>query len=90
MQVIVNIGALLEAIRTSGFNGISQVATAAKVAPSTFHKLMRGELPRLDALQRICSTLKISERDLILGAAKSEAKDKLVAIERKKLLTQSQ
>ena len=73
MNAIVNIGFLLEAIRRKGWTGFSEASARCRTSPKNFAKLSRGEIPRLDALQRICRGLGINERDLILGVSKAKS-----------------
>jgi hypothetical protein len=67
LQAIVNVGLLFEAIRKKGWHGFSDAAAHCKTSPANFQKLTRGRIPRLDALQRICSGLGITESQLIIG-----------------------
>jgi hypothetical protein len=70
MKAIVNIGLVLQRIREKGCSGFSDAAALCRTNPNNFKKLSRGELPRLDALQRICRGLGITEQELILGITK--------------------
>jgi hypothetical protein len=70
---LVNIGLLLEAIRKKGWSGIVQASAHCRTSPANFHKLMRGEIPRLDALGRICRGLNLRESELIVGISKPKA-----------------
>lgn len=65
MQAIINVGLLLSRIRQKNLKGFSAAAADCRTSPKNFEKLLRGELPRLDALQRICRGLNITEEDLI-------------------------
>src|SRR5262249_6350509 len=71
-HAIINIGLLLEAIRRKGFSGFSDAAAHCQTSAKNFNKLVRGEIPRLDALQRICKGLGITESQLIVGMVKSK------------------
>jgi hypothetical protein len=51
-----------------------------------FHKLTRGELPRLDALHRICKGLGMTEEELIVGMSKSKPTEPAEVVEIKKVL----
>jgi len=86
MNVIVNIGLLLERIRAKGCHGFTDAAAICRTSPKNFQKLARGELPRLDAVQRICQGLGISERDLIVGAVKPKPEETAKVVEIKKAL----
>jgi hypothetical protein len=70
MNAIINVGLLLEAIRKKGWHGFSDASAHCKTSPANFKKLTRGEIPRLDALQRICQGLGITESQLIIGMVK--------------------
>jgi hypothetical protein len=72
MNAIVNIGLVLQKIRERGCHGFSDAASICRTSPKNFVKLSRGELPRLDALQRICRGLGISEQELIVGMPKAK------------------
>ena len=84
MNAIVNIGLVLQKIRERGCHGFTDAAALCRTSPKNFVKLSRGEIPRLDALQRICKGLGINERDLIVGMQKPkpEESSKLVEIKR--------
>lgn len=86
MNAIVNIGLVLQRIRDRGLHGFADAAAACRTSPKNFQKLARGELPRLDALQRICRGLGISERDLIVGMRQKPAEPAKVVGEIKKAL----
>ena len=73
MNAIVNYGLLLRKIRERGCHGFSDAAAICRTSPKNFVKLSRGELPRLDALQRICRGLGITEQELIAGIPKDKA-----------------
>lgn len=87
MQAIVNVGLLLRRIRAKNLNGFSQAAAICCTSPKNFHKLTRGEIPRLDALQRICKGLGISEEELIVGMPRSKPAEPAEVIDMKKSLT---
>lgn len=70
MHAIVNIGLVLQKIREKGLHGFSDAAAFCRTSPKNFVRLSKGELPRLDALQRICRGLGIAEQDLIIGMLK--------------------
>jgi hypothetical protein len=72
MHVIVNIGLLLRRMRERNLPGFSQAAAYCQTSSNNFKKLTRGELPRLDALQRICRGLGIAEDELIVGVSKQK------------------
>lgn len=67
MNAIINIGLVLQKIREKGCHGFSDASTLCKTSPKNFIKLSKGELPRLDALQRIVKGLGITEQELIIG-----------------------
>ena len=73
LQAIVNVGLLLEAIRRKGWHGFSEASAHCGTSAKNFQKLTRGEIPRLDALQRICQGLGITESQLIVGMVKPKA-----------------
>jgi hypothetical protein len=70
MNAIVNVGLLLAKIRERGCSGFGEAAAICRTSPKNFHRLMRGEIPRLDAVQRICRGLSISESQLIVGMSR--------------------
>jgi hypothetical protein len=70
MQALVNIGLVLQKIHERGWHGFSEASAHCRTSPNNFKKLSRGELPRLDALQRICRGLGITESELIVGTVK--------------------
>ena len=86
MQAIVNIGLVLQRIRDKGLHGFADAAAICKTSPKNFQKLVKGELPRLDALQRICRGLGISEQELIVGTRHKPAEPAKVVGEIKKAL----
>jgi hypothetical protein len=73
MHAIINVSLMLRRIREKNFRGLSDAAANCRTSIKNFHKLARGELPRLDALQRICKGLGITEEQLILGMHKGKA-----------------
>jgi hypothetical protein len=86
MQAIVNIGLVLQRIREKGCHGFSDAAAICRTSPKNFVKLSRGELPRLDALQRICRGLGISEQDLVgTVKPKRESAAEVVALKKNSL-----
>ena len=86
MNVIVNIGLVFRRIREKNLHGFSHAAAYCKTSAKNFHKLSRGELPRLDALQRICKGLGISEEELIVGIPRSKPAEPAAVVEIKKTL----
>jgi hypothetical protein len=84
MNAIVNIGLLLAKIREKGCTGFSDAAAICRTSPKNFNKLSRGEIPRLDALQRICRGLGVSEQQLIVGMAKMKPSEAAKVVELKK------
>jgi hypothetical protein len=64
------VGLLLQKIRERGCSGFGEAAALCGTSPANFKKLVKGELPRLDSVQRICLGLGISEGQLILGVVK--------------------
>lgn len=75
LQVIVNLGLMLKRIRDKGCHGFADAAALCRTSPKNFQKLARGELPRLDAVQRICTGLGMSESQLIVGSVKSKQRE---------------
>jgi hypothetical protein len=73
LRVIVNLGLLLQRIRDKDCHGFSDAAALCRTSPKNFQRLARGELPRLDAVQRICLGLGLSESQLIVGTVKTKA-----------------
>jgi hypothetical protein len=75
-ETMVDVGLLLQAIHDAGFAGIEDAAAACETAPASFKKLLdfRGELPRCDALFRICDRLNISLKELVINAAAHKKK----------------
>lgn len=86
MQAIVNVGLLLRRIREKNLRGFSQAAAYCRTSAKNFHKLTRGEIPRLDALQRICKGLGITEEELIVGMSKGKPAEPAEVVEIKKTL----
>ena len=84
MQAIVNIGLVLQKIREKGCSGFGEAAAICRTSPNNFKKLARGELPRLDALQRICRGRGISEAQLIVGMMKVKPTEAAKVVELKK------
>jgi len=84
VNAIVNIGLVLQKIRERGCHGFSDAAAICRTSPKNFQKLARGELPRLDALQRICRGLGISEQDLIVGMPKAKPENPAEVVALKK------
>jgi len=72
MNAIVNIGLVLQRIREKGCHGFNDASALCRTSPKNFQKLAKGELPRLDALQRICRGLGISEQQLIVSTVKAK------------------
>lgn len=72
MNAIINIGLLLTRINAKGCHGFSDAAAICRTSPKNFQKLAKGEIPRLDALQRICRGLGVAEQDLIVGMVKQK------------------
>ena len=87
MNAIVNIGLVLQKIREKGCSGFNDASALCRTSPKNFQKLSRGELPRLDALQRICRGLGISEMDLVIGMTKQRPAEPGQVIEMKKALS---
>jgi len=84
MNAIVNVGLLLARINAKGCHGFSEAAAICRTSPNNFKKLARGEIPRLDALQRICRGLGLSESQLIVGMAKMKPTEAAKVVELKK------
>jgi hypothetical protein len=85
IQARINIGLLFNRIRERHWTGFSQAAAHCQTSIKNFHRLARGELPRLDALQRICKGCGIREDELIIGTApkpKPREKGEVVEIKR--------
>ena len=87
LRVIVNLGLLLRRIREQNWTGFSQAAVHCQTSIKNFHKLARGELPRLDALQRICRGCGIKEEELIIGVTqRNKPGEKAEVVEMKRAL----
>lgn len=84
MNAIVNIGLLLQRIREKGCHGFSDAAAICRTSPNNFKKLAKGEIPRLDALQRVCRGLGISEQELIIGMVKQKQTEPAEVLEMRK------
>jgi len=65
MRVIVNVGLLLAAIKNNRWRGVEEAAAHCRVGTNSIKKLMNGEIPRLDALFRICDGCGIQVKELI-------------------------
>jgi hypothetical protein len=87
MNAIINYGLVLRKIHDRGCHGFAEAAALCKTSPKNFVKLSRGELPRLDALQRICRGLGITEQDLIVGMPKAKPEQPAEPVEIRKALT---
>ena len=72
LNCIVNVGLLLQKIRERGCHGVNDASALCRTSPKNFSKLLHGEIPRLDSLQRICRGLGISEQQLIVGTVKAK------------------
>jgi hypothetical protein len=83
MNAIINIGLVLQRIREKNCSGFGDAAALCRTSPNNFKKLARGELPRLDALQRICRGLGITEQELILGIPKPKPAEPADVVELK-------
>ena len=70
VNAVVDVGLLLKAIQNAGYAGIEDAGMACQTAPGNFRKLLdfRGDLPRCDALFRICNGLNIDIRELVISA----------------------
>ena len=86
MNAIVNIGLVLQRIREKNCAGFGDAAALCRTSPNNFKKLAKGELPRLDALQRICRGLGITEQELILGLSKTKPERSATVVAMKKAL----
>jgi hypothetical protein len=86
VNALINIGLVLQKIREKGCHGFSDAAAICRTSPKNFQKLLKGELPRLDALGRICKGLGITESQLIVGMAKAKPKEPGKVVEIKKSL----
>jgi len=86
MKAIVNIGLLFQRIQEKGLHGFCDAAAVCRTSPKNFQKLTRGEVPRADALQRICRGLGISAPDLIAGPVKPRPEELAEVIELKKVV----
>ena len=84
MKALVNIGLLLQRIREKGCHGFSDAAAICRTSPNNFKKLAKGEIPRLDALQRVCRGLGISEQELIVGMVKQKPTESAEVLEMRK------
>lgn len=84
MTAIINVGLLIEMIRRRGWSGFSEASARCRVSPKNFQKLIRGEIPRLDALGRICAGLGITESQLVVGMSKPKPPETAQVIELKR------
>lgn len=84
MNALVNIGLVLQRIREKNCAGFGDAAALCRTSPNNFKKLAKGELPRLDVLQRICRGLGITEQELILGMAKQKPPESAEVLQLKK------
>lgn len=82
MNAIVNVGLLLAKIREKNCNGFSEAAAICHTSPKNFHKLANGEIPRLDALGRICRGLGITETQLIVGMSRKPERENVAHIKK--------
>jgi hypothetical protein len=85
MKAIINIGLVLQRIREKNCAGFSDAAALCRTSPNNFKKLTKGEIPRLDALQRICRGLGISEQELIIGMVKLKPAEPAEVLEIRKV-----
>jgi len=86
MNAIINYGLVLRKIREKNCHGFSDAAAICRTSPKNFVKLSKGELPRLDALQRICRGLGIIEQDLIVGMPRPKPEQPADVVEIRKAL----
>lgn len=84
MNALVNIGLVLQRIREKNCAGFGDAAALCRTSPNNCKKLAKGELPRLDVLQRICRGLGITEQELILGMAKQKPPESAEVLQLKK------
>ena len=84
MNATINVGLLLAKIREHGCHGFSDAAAICRTSPKNFQKLAKGELPRLDALQRICRGLGITEQQLIIGMIRQKPTEPAEVVEIRK------
>jgi hypothetical protein len=69
VQALINVGLLLNAIKSKGWSGIKDAAVFCHVNERTLKKLMQGQIPRLDALFRICDGCGIKLQELIIATS---------------------
>ena len=84
MNAIVNIGLVLQRIREKNCARFWRCGRALPDEPEQFQKACEGRTPRLDALQRICRGLGITEQELIVGMVKQKPPEPAEVLEMRK------
>ncbi len=74
ITALVDVGLILQAIRDKGWAGVDEASAHCHVSEASFKKLLKGEIPRLDALFRICDGLGISVKEVIVAPTRKEEK----------------
>lgn len=74
ISVLVDVGLILQAIQDKGWAGIDEASAHCHVSEASFKKLMKGEIPRLDAFFRICSGLGLNPKEVIVAPTRKEEK----------------
>lgn len=81
INTLVDVGLILQAIRDKGWSGINEASAHCHVSVESLKKLLRGELPRLDVLFRICDGLGVSVKEIIVAPTRVKGKNEVVRIE---------
>ena len=74
ITALVDVGLVLQTIRDKGWAGLDEASAHCHVSEGSFKKLLKGEIPRLDALFRICDGLGISVKEVIIARTHKEEK----------------
>lgn len=72
ITALVDVGLILQAIQNKGWRGIDEASAHCHVSENSFKKLIKGEIPRLDAFFRICEGLNLSPKEVCVAPTRKE------------------
>ena len=72
INTLVDVGLILQAIQNKGWSGIDEASARCHVSEGSLKKLLKGEIPRLDSLFRICDGLGISVKEVIVAPTRQK------------------